>query len=133
MEQNTVTARIGKEKYVTELTTTRHHLIADEPEDKGGSNAGPAPGEFLRLAIASCTAITLRMYADRKQWNVDEINVQVSSKTTSGKTIFNRSIEIKGNIDEAQRERFLQIADSCPIHNTLTHPIEIETGLTMVK
>ncbi|HYG20091.1 MAG TPA: OsmC family protein [Ohtaekwangia sp.] len=129
---NSVTAQIGRDKYSTELTTSRHQLFADEPEDKGGSNVGPAPGEFLRLSLASCTAITLRMYADRKEWDVEKIVVQVSSKAGENQTTFTRQVDITGNINDAQRKRLLEIANACPIHKVLTMPIIIDTDLNIL-
>jgi putative redox protein len=124
-----VSATIGKDHYKTELVTSGHHLIADEPLDKNGSNLGPAPGEFLMIALASCTAITLRMYADRKSFSVDRIRVEIGTEKIDSTTVFNRHIYLEGNLDEAQRERLLQIANACPVHKTLTNPIEIKTEL----
>ena len=120
-----VTAIIGQDHFRTELITSGKTVIADEPEELGGTNAGPAPGEFLMISLASCTAITLRMYADRKQWNVSKIKVEVASEKMDNKTFFKREILIEGDIKEDQRQRLLQIANSCPVHRVLTNPIEI--------
>ena len=124
-----VIATIGKDHYRTELIASGKKVIADEPEDVGGTNSGPAPGEFLMISLASCTAITLRMYADRKQWSVDKIIVEVASEKVDNKTIFKREISFEGALDEEQRKRLLQIANSCPVHKTLTNPIEVTTKL----
>ena len=124
-----VTAIIGQDHFRTELFTSGKSLIADEPEELGGTNAGPAPGEFLMISLASCTAITLRMYADRKQWNVSKIKVEVASEKMDNKTFFKREIFIEGDLGEDQRQRLLQIANSCPVHRLLTNPIEISTIL----
>lgn len=124
-----ITAIIGQDHFRTELITSGKTVIADEPEELGGTNAGPAPGEFLLISLASCTAITLRMYADRKQWNVSKIKVEVASEKMDNKTFFKREILIEGNIGEDQRQRLLQIANSCPVHRVLTNPIEISTIL----
>ncbi len=117
-----VTALIGKDQYKTELITSGHYLVADEPAEKKGTNLGPAPQEFLIIALASCTAITLRMYADRKKWPIDQIKVDVTSETTKEKTIFKREISVEGTLDESQRTRLLEIANSCPVHKVLTKP-----------
>jgi putative redox protein len=122
-------AIIGREQYKTELILDSHTLTADEPVEDGGKDLGPAPGDLLRLSLASCTAITLRMYANRKAMDVEKIEVKVTSETIDVKTIFRRTITITGNIDDKQRERMLQIANSCPIHKTLTNPIEVLTHL----
>ncbi len=126
-----VTATIGKDLYKTELVTSGHRITADEPDELGGTNLGPAPGEFLMISLASCTAITLRMYADRKKWPVDRIKVEVGFEKAQYKTIFKREISFEGELDEDQRSRLLQIANSCPVHKTLTNPIEIETKLSV--
>jgi putative redox protein len=128
-----VTALIGKDRYRTELITSGHHLLADEAEEVGGTNAGPSPGQYLQIALASCTAITLRMYADRKNFPLDKVRVEVNSLRQEGKTIFEREIYLEGNLDDEQRERLLEIANACPVHKTLVNPIEIKTTLASVE
>ncbi|MFN3841320.1 MAG: OsmC family protein [Cyclobacteriaceae bacterium] len=124
-------ATIGDDVYKTELVARDHTLIADEPLDVGGKDLGPRPGDFIRMGLASCTAITLRMYANRKGWDVQQIRVQVSNGPFEGKTSYKTEIEITGNVDEEQRKRLLQIAKLCPVHKVLTNPIEIDTTLSM--
>jgi putative redox protein len=124
-----VTAIIGHDHFRTELIASGKTVIADEPEELGGTNSGPAPGEFLMISLASCTAITLRMYADRKKWDVSKIKVEVASEKMDNKTFLKREISLEGNLDEDQRQRLLQIANSCPVHKVLTNPIEINTRL----
>lgn len=127
----TAVATIGNDVYKTELVARDHTVIADEPLDVGGKDLGPRPGDFLRMGLASCTAITLRMYANRKGWDVQQIRVQVSNGPFDGKSSYKTEIEITGNIDEEQRNRLLQIAKLCPVHKVLTHPIEIDTSLSI--
>ena len=124
-------ATISNEVYKTELKARRHTIIADEPEDVGGKDLGPRPGDFYRMSLASCTAITLRMYANRKNFDVKKIQVAVSTEEGEGKTILHTEIKITGNLDEAQHARMLQIAKMCPVHKVLTNPIEIETKLSV--
>jgi putative redox protein len=124
------TATIGLDTYKTELKARTHNLIGDEPEDVGGQDLGPRPGDFLRMSLASCTAITLRMYANRKNMNVQQIQVTVSNGPTTDKTIYQTDIQITGNISAEERERLMQIAKKCPVHKILTNPIEIEHTLT---
>lgn len=126
-------ATIGNDVYRTELTARKHRVVADEPEDVGGKDLGPRPGDFYRMSLASCTAITLRMYANRKNFEVKQIQVTVSTEEGVGKTILHTNIEINGRLDEAQRQRMLQIAKLCPVHKVLTNPIEIETTLTTLN
>lgn len=133
MEEKIAIATIGTETYKTELVARTHKIVADEPSDVGGKDLGPRPGDFLRMSLASCTAITLRMYANRKNFDVKEIQVSVASKEVEGGTAFETDVKIKGNLDEAQHQRMLQIAKLCPVHKVLTSPIQISTQLSVVS
>ena len=124
------TAVIGIDAYKTELNARTHKLIGDEPIDVGGKDLGPRPGDFLRMSLASCTAITLRMYSNRKNMDVKQIEVTVSNSPTTDKTVYQTEIKITGNISDADRERLIQIAKKCPVHKILTNPIQIEHTLT---
>lgn len=126
-----VTATIGTDRFRTEITTGRKIIVADEPEELDGTNQGPAPGEFLLISLASCTAITLRMYADRKKWLVEKIRVEVDFEKVDNKTIFKRELQLIGGLTDEQRARLLQIANACPVHKTLTNPIEVQTKLVV--
>lgn len=127
------TATIGTETYKTELKARTHTLIGDEPPDVGGKDLGPRPGDFLRMSLASCTAITLRMFANRKNMDVKQIVVTVSNGPTTDKTVFKTDIQITGSISEGDQERLIQIAKKCPVHKMLTNPIHIEHTLTSKK
>jgi putative redox protein len=123
-------AVIGRNKYHTEISTpSGHTLFADEPAEKEGTNTGPEPTEYVRMGLASCTAITLRMYADRKNLPLEKISVEVVSKKVDNKTVFARIITLEGNLTADQREHLLQIANACPVHKLLTNPIEISTSI----
>ena len=107
--------------------------MADESEVVGGKNLGPAPGDYLCMALASCKAMTLRMYAQRKKWNVDIINVKVNLKKgdqlLSGINTFYSDITVTGNFDEEQQQRMLHIAKACPISRLLRKQNEVITIL----
>ena len=133
MEILTATATIGRDLYQTTLQARGHELIADEPVDVGGKDHGPRPGDLVRMALASCTAITLRMYANRKNFDVLQIRVNVSNGAYDQKTTYTTEIEITGSLTEEQRTRMLQIAKLCPVHKALTNPIEINTHLSLTN
>ncbi|TAE18348.1 MAG: OsmC family peroxiredoxin [Bacteroidetes bacterium] len=126
-----VTAHIDKSHYQTNLSNTRQTIIADEPATENGTDLGFSPNELLCSALASCTAITLRMYADRKQWDLQEAKVQVSfERDAQNVTHFKREVTLIGELTSEQRERLLGVANACPIHKVLTNPIEVATSLT---
>lgn len=128
----TITATIDTRLYRTEIKSSSDNIvIADEPQEIGGKNLGFNPTELLAASLASCTIITLRMYINRKQWVVSEINIKIDFERDSDRnvSVFTRKIEVIGEIDEIQKQRLETIANSCPIHKTLTHSIEIKTTL----
>lgn len=125
-----VKASLGTEKYYTEVVAGENTIITDEPVDKGGHNKGFNPFEILATSLASCTAATLRMYIDRKEWTVEKINVEVELENfpLTRRAIFKREISFEGtHLDEEQMKRLHTIADACPIHKILTNEIEILT------
>jgi putative redox protein len=126
-----VNATIGKAHYATTITTATNTLVADEPVVHGGAAAGLAPEELLAASLASCTSITLRMYADRKQYAVDsiEVNVVVARDNSLNFTSIERKITIHGNITEDERTRLLEIANKCPVHKILSNQITINTHI----
>ena len=125
-----VKAHIDKELYLTEMTSPSGNiLIADEPVTKGGQNKGFSPTELLAAALASCTCITLRAYADRKNWDLQKVDVAIILKEEDNTTNITRQIQIEGNLDETQRSRLLTVANTCPVHKILSHPIGINTQM----
>ncbi len=124
-----VNARLDGAPYTTRMIMRGHTLLADEPTAEGGLDAGPRPHELLCGALAGCTLITMRMYADRKGWPLDGLSVDVRMERTSAQGAVNTrlllEVGIEGTLDDAQRERLLQIATRCPVHRTLQHPVHI--------
>jgi putative redox protein len=110
-----------KQGYEHEVEIREHRLIADEPEDKGGADRGPKPTELLAAALASCTAITIEMYADRKEWDLGqvEVNVNFTEASASEPPKFGIQIAVQAELDEEQRKRILVIAGKCPVHRAL--------------
>ena len=125
-----VTAIIGTDKYRTEITTENKSFAADEPGELGGADTAPSPPEYLMSALASCTAITLRMYADRKKLAVNKIKVQVTYSKEQFKSRFVVEVSFEGKLGVEEEKRFLEIATMCPVHKILNNPIELETKLS---
>jgi putative redox protein len=99
----------------------KHRLTSDEPEDHGGDDAGPSPQELLAASLASCTAVTIEMYARRKKWNIGDVVVDVDYEPAQrgSPTKFKMSVRLPKELPEDQRERLMQIAAKCPVHRTL--------------
>ncbi len=123
------TASIASTHYRLTLNDGRHNFFSDEPKSAGGTDTAPAPDELLEASLASCTAITLRMYADRKQWQVETIDVSVHLSRENGKTNFVRNIGVRGELTEEQKQRLLEIAKSCPVSKTLLGEVDINSSI----
>lgn len=126
-------AHIGTETYRTQVHLASHTIQADEPADLGGTDTGPTPYELLLASLGACTAITLRMYADRKNLPLEavEVNLALDVEKTDGgqKTRITREIKLLGGLDAAARQRMLEIANNCPVHRLLVGEIEINSKL----
>ena len=130
----------GSGTYTQQITAGHHRLVADEPRPIG-DDAGPNPYDLVLAGLGACTSMTLRMYANRKGWPLDSVRVTLrhsrihaedcaQCETTKGWIgHIDREIELTGALDEGQRRRLLQIADQCPVHQTLTSEIDISTSL----
>ncbi len=110
-----------------------HRLTADEPTDHGGDDAGPSPQELLAASLASCTAITIEMYANRKGWDIGEVAVDVDYEQAQrgSPTRFTMVVELPKELPEEQRERLMQIAAKCPVHRTLEGEVMFEEELEL--
>ncbi|MBA5628585.1 OsmC family protein [Moheibacter lacus] len=128
---HTVKAKIGKEKYRTVIETDTHSFVTDEPMSLGGKDLGPDPGELLSSSLAACSAATIKMYADRKGWELEEAVVEVDFKKIekTDTTQFSKKIYLSGNLDEEQKKRLHEIASKCPIHRLLMGEINIDSEL----
>jgi putative redox protein len=113
--------------YAHSLTAGNHTLISDEPRDKGGADTGPAPSQLLALSLATCTAITIEMYADRKDWDVGDLEVEVDYEFGEGElpTRYVVVLNLPEDLSDEQAERLRAIAGKCPIHRALTGEVEI--------
>jgi putative redox protein len=124
----TADAAIGREHYRTTIKSANQTIYADEPASNNGTDTGMNPHSLLLSSLGSCTAITLRMYADRKMWPVEEIAVHLEFYRTNEGTRIDRQISFKGDITEEQHQKLIQIANACPIHKVLTGHIEVITS-----
>jgi putative redox protein len=126
-----VKAIIGDTNYKTNIFTETNRILSDEPLENGGQDHGFNPFELLASSLASCTCATLKMYMNRKDWTVEEIIVEVSLEQDKERNItqMNRKISFNGLLTEAQKQRLLAVANACPVHKALTHPIQITTTL----
>jgi putative redox protein len=112
----------------------KHELAVDEPEDLGGDDAGPSPEELLAASLASCTAVTMEMYAERKGWDIGEVAVDVEYEPAQrgSPTRFALTVSLPKELPEEQRERLMQIAAKCPVHRTLEGEVMFDERVELV-
>jgi putative redox protein len=115
-------------KYTHDIEVRDHHLVADEPADAGGDDHGPSPQELLAASLASCTAITIEMYAQRKGWNVDglEVDCDYTPAERGSPTRFELVMRMPAHLSDEQAERLRVIAAKCPVHRTLEGEVLFE-------
>ena len=123
-------ATIGTVAYKTVITSAGHTLVADEPESLAGGDTGMSPYSLLLASLGSCTAITLRMYIERKMWVISQITVNLELSTAAAGTQITRKLSFDGEVSEEQKKRLVQIANACPIHKILVGSITIDTQLS---
>jgi putative redox protein len=139
----TVIVNSGIVRYAQNISVGPHLLQADEPRDSGGNDVGPNPYELLLSALGACTSMTLCMYAERKQWPLQGVQVRLAHSRIYAEdcaacdpkqgTLNQIDVEISliGDLSEDQRQRLMAIADRCPIHRTLISEMQIRTTLTV--
>jgi putative redox protein len=126
--------------YTQQITVGRHLLLSDEPRPIG-DDAGPTPYDLLLAALGACTSMTVRMYADRKGWPLERVRVTLRHSRIHAKDCadcettkewidhIDRDVELAGDLDDTQRQRLLDIAERCPVHQTMTSQVRIATSL----
>lgn len=136
-----VIATIDRNKYKTVVTNGKHQLVGDEPPPYG-QDLGPTPYDFLLVSLGTCVAMTLRMYADRKGWDLQKVEVKLDQSRIHVKDcedcesddgyvhLIEKQLEFTGNLDAQQRQRLLEISNKCPVQKTLTYEIRIKSSLT---
>ena len=131
--KTSVTCNLSHPKYLTSIKAKKHEFNVDEPVEYGGEDTAPKPTEYLLGALAACTAITMKMYAERKEWEIGEINVAVDLKKedNSGVNTITKCISFQQELSDDKIERLLKIGEKCPISKLLAQPVEME--LTKIK
>jgi putative redox protein len=127
-----IVGTIGSQKYLCTISWRNGKLIMDEPESNGGKDLGPDPYSTLLASLAGCTLATLRMYIDRKGWNIPEINIAINAaQELDGEfeTIFSRHITFSTDVSTEQKEKLIVIANKCPVSKILKGKITINTQL----
>jgi putative redox protein len=119
----------GKGRFQAEIALRGGSILADEPVEAGGGGTGPTPYELLSAALAACTAMTLKLYADRKAWTLPPFSVEAAHSVEAARDRFTRRIAFEGKLDDAQKAKLLEIADKCPVHRTLVRGFEIVTQI----
>ncbi len=140
-DEDEIVARTGSAGFRTDLLAAGHRLVADEPASAGGRNEGPSPYDLLGAALAACTTMTLRMYADRKELDLGSVTARVRHGKIHAKDCedcesgdgrideFHRRLEFEGALTDKERERLVEIADKCPVHRTLHGEVKVRTSL----
>jgi putative redox protein len=128
-----ISTRTG-DKLRQRVRVREHEFTADEPESHGGEDAGPSPQELLAASLASCTAVTMEMYAARKGWNVGEVTVDVEYEPAQrgSPTRFAMKVSFPKELSEEQREKLMQIAAKCPVHRTLEGEVMFDERVELV-
>ena len=118
-------------KFRHDIGIRHHELNADEPKDEGGEDSAPSPQELLAASLASCTAITMEMYADRKGWDIGDVVVDVDYEPAQrgSPTKFEMIVRLPKELPEDQREKLMQIAAKCPVHRTLEGEVMFDERL----
>ena len=122
----------GTLKHAVEMRD--HTVVADEPEEEGGEDSGPTPQEYLAASLASCTAITMEMYAQRKGWDIGDVSVHVDYEPAQrgSPTRFRMRVDLPKELPEEQRERLMQIGAKCPVHRVLEGEVMFEESVELV-
>lgn len=132
------------ESFKTTLSAGKHELIADEPESvEGGKDAGPDPYDYLLMSLGSCTLMTVKMYANHKGWEVDDLYMELSHNQRHAEDcaecedpkskidVIEKELIVKGDLSQEQLDRLLEISKKCPVHRTLQGDIRIESSLSL--
>ncbi|MFK8061091.1 MAG: OsmC family protein [Polaribacter sp.] len=140
-EQLVAHLNLLEDNFTTSIQTKKHAFIADEPAVIGGDDFGPSPYELLTASIAACTTMTLKLYAQRKKWDLQEVFVYISHSRKHSDELdidfeksrridhISKKLKFVGNLDDKQKQRLKEIASKCPVHKTVASEVFFETEL----
>ncbi len=120
-------------KYVQTIRSGRHSLLADEPAEDGGKDAGPSPRDYVMCGLGACTSMTLRIYAERKGWQLGIVNVEVELREANGSPRIERGVSISAHLTESQLARLAEICERTPVTLLLKRGMEISTSLRSIR
>jgi len=126
---NVIARPTGRGRFQAEIQLRGGPIIADEPAEVGGEGSGPTPYELLSAALAACTAMTLKLYAERKGWTLPPFSIEAAHQAGLPRDRFTRRILFEGPLEPEQEAKLLDIADKCPVHRTLVRGFEIATEI----
>ncbi len=129
----TISGHIGRDHYQVEIRAGKNMIIADESEVAGGKNEGFDPYELFAASLAACTCATVRMYADRKEMNLEEIHINITLERDEEKneTNIDRNIEFIGDLTTEDKKRLMEVANKCPVHKMMSYPINVRTEVNL--
>jgi putative redox protein len=143
-EQLVAHLNLKEDNFTTTIQTVKHSFIADEPASIGGDDFGPSPYDFLSAGLAACTVMTLKLYAERKQWDLQEVYAYITySKKHSDDLMLDlekptridhllKKLVFIGDLDDSQKQKLKEIASKCPVHKTLKSDTIIETEIISI-
>lgn len=124
-----VQVRTASGKFGQKIQIGPHELPSDEAKDSFGDDTGPAPHELLLAALGSCTSMTVKLYADRKEWPLQGVHVRVTGRQDEAGFLIERTLHLTGDLSDEQRARLVEIAEKCPVARTLQGTVRISTVL----
>lgn len=132
-KEKIVHIQLAGQNYKTIMTAGRHEITADEPVNVGGQDLGPDPYDLLLMSLGSCTVITMKMYAERKEWDLKEVYVELRHRKEQGEgkmiDVIEKEMLAEGDLNEAQLEKLLEISKKCPVHRSLMDCMEIQSTI----
>lgn len=140
-EQLVAHLNLREDNFTTSIQTKKHSFVADEPESAGGDDFGPSPYDYLSAGLAACTVMTLKLYAERKKWDLQEVFAYITYSKKHSEDLkldldrplrvdhVQKRLKFVGNLDEKQKQRLKEISSKCPVHKTLQNEVIIETEL----